>query len=120
MAADCAPLNLRKSSTHKKKALTDTQAKKFLASVKGDNLIARRDKATIALCLTCGLRTCEVSLANVGDFKKTNAIKADIDVREVAAMLRHTSIIVTAVYLHDLSVESRRAELAVADALFCA
>lgn len=215
VAADCAPLKLRKSSTHKKKSLTDAQARKLLAAVKGSSLIARRDKAIIALCLTCGLRTIEVARADVKDFyqgsdcyyldvqgkgriqkdstvkvampvaelilsylelrgtfssdaplfastsnnnskygnryseqsvgkmikrtlksvgiddKKitahstrhyaaTTAIKAGIDIREVGAMLRHSSIVVTSVYLHDLSVQTRRAELAVADALFCA
>ena len=216
VAADMAPLKLRKAMTHKKKSLTDAQAKKLLACVKGSGLIALRDKAIIALCLTTGLRTCEISRANVGNFQEvdggywtldvvgkghlqadatvkvapvvadmiqaylnlrggvaldaplfastsnnnsrygfryseqsvgkmikrymlvagivdkkitahstrhyaaTTAIKAGIDIREVGAMLRHTSIVVTSVYLHDLSVQTRRAELAVADALFCA
>ena len=215
VAADMEPLKLRKATTHNKKALTDAQAKKLLESVKGDSVIALRDKAIIALALTCGLRTCEISRANVGDFHEddgywtldvigkghlkadatvkvapvvaemiqayldkrgnvaddeplftstsnnnskygnryseqsvgkmiksamknagikdkkitahstrhyaaTMAIKAGVDIREVSAMLRHTSIVVTSVYLHDISLETRRAELAVADALFCA
>lgn len=219
VAADIAPLKLRKAPTHKKKSLTDAQAKKLLAAVKGNSVIALRDKAIIALALCTGLRTCEISRANVGDFQEadgywtldvqgkghvtadatvkvaeqvaelileylnlrgnvnddeplfvsashnvswkansygvrlseqsigkmikhymksvgindkkitahstrhyaaTTAIKAGIDIREVSAMLRHTSIVVTSVYLHDLSVQTRRAELAVADALFCA
>ncbi len=219
IAADVAPLKLRKSITHKKKSLTDAQAKKLLARVEGDDIISLRNKAIIALALTTGLRTCEISRANVGDFKDcgefwtldvigkghvtadatvkvaepvaemiqaylekrgdvaddeplftstsrninwqankygvryseqsvgkmikatmkaagivdkkitahstrhyaaTTAIKAGIDIREVGAMLRHTSIVVTSVYLHDLSLQTRRAELAVANALFCA
>ena len=219
VAADCVPLKLRKATTHKKKALSDVQAKKLLAAVKGSSVIALRDKAIIALALQTGLRTCEISRANVGDFKDcgaywtldiigkghviadatvkvapvvaemvqayldkrgnvaddeplfvstshnvtwtansygrrlseqsvgklikaymkaagisdkkitahstrhfaaTTAIKAGIDIREVSAMLRHTSVVVTSTYLHDLSLETRRAELAVADALFCA
>jgi len=215
VAADMEPLKLRKATTHNKKALTDAQAKKLLESVKGDSVIALRDKAIIALALTCGLRTCEISRANVGDFHEddgywtldvigkghlkadatvkvapvvaemiqayldkrgnvaddeplftstsnnnskygnryseqsvgkmikaamknagikdkkitahstrhyaaTTAIKAGVDIREVSAMLRHTSVVVTSVYLHDVSLETRRAELAVADALFCA
>ena len=217
VAAYCAPLKLRKSATHKKKSLTDKQAKALLNAVKGNDLIARRDRAIIALCLQTGLRTCEVSRASVGDFKDagdywtldvigkghqtadatvkvapvvaelildylnlrgkvtddvplfistshnvkwtansygvrlseqsigklikrmmiqvgikdkkitahscrhfaaTTAIKAGVDVREVSAMLRHTSIVITSTYLHDLSLETRRAELTVADALF--
>ena len=216
VAAQMAPLKLRKATTHKKKSLSDAQAKKLLGAVKGDSLIANRDRAIIALALTCGLRTCEISRANVGDFQEvdggfwtldvigkghqqadatvkvapvvaemiqayldkrgnvnddeplfistshnvtkygvryseqsvgkmikrymksvaiddrkitahscrhfaaTTAIKRGCDVREVSAMLRHTSIVVTSVYLHDISLETRRAELTVADALFCA
>ena len=219
VAVDCAPLKLRKSSTHKKKSLTDEQARKLLAAVKGDTLTARRDRAIIALALQAGLRTCEISRANVGDFKDaggywtldvigkghlqaddtvkvalpvarlildylnlrgnvaddeplfvstshnvswkansygvrlseqsigklikrymvsigikdkkitahscrhfcaTTAIKRGCDLREVSAMLRHSNLVVTSVYLHDISLETRRAELSVADSLFCA
>lgn len=213
IAADAEPLKLRKSRTHNKKALTTEQARKLLSVVKGDNLIARRDRAIIALALQTGVRTCEIARANVGNFQQaagfwtlevqgkgrltadeivkvaepvaelinaylslrgsvaddeplfastsrnnskygvclsaqsigkmikarmksvgiddkklsahstrhfsaTCAIKAGVDIREVAAMLRHTSIVVTSTYLHDLSVESRRAEMVVADSLF--
>ena len=216
---DAAPLKLRKSKTHNKKALTDTQAKLLLAAVKGDNEIALRDRCIVALALQTGLRTVEIERANIGDLKDedgyyslavqgkgrlakdefvkvaspvakliraylnlrgvadenaplftstshnvgwtknqygvrlsaqsigkliksymktagindtqitahstrhyaaTTAIKAGVDIREVSAMLRHTSITITATYLHDLSLETRRAELAVADVLFCA
>lgn len=221
VTSDAAPLKLRKSKTHNKKALTDTQAKLLLSAVKGDNEIALRDRAIIALALQTGLRTCEISRADIGDlqdeggyyslvvqgkgrlskdedqtvkvalpvaklilsylnlrggtdedaplftskshnvgwtknrygvrlseqsigkliknymriagindaritahscrhFCATTAIKSGCDIREVSAMLRHTSVVVTSVYLHDLSLETRRAELAVADALFCA
>lgn len=213
VAAGMEPLKLRKATTHNKKSLSDTQAKRLLAVVKGDNIISLRNKAIIALCLTCGLRTVEVARANVGDFHEdegyytldvigkghqkadatvkiapvvaqmiqayldkrgnvaddeplftstsnnnskygnryseqsvgkmiksymkdagikdkkitahstrhfaaTTAIKAGVDIREVSAMLRHTSVVVTSVYLHDISLETRRAELAVADSLF--
>lgn len=219
VAADCAPLKLRKSSTHKKKALTDKQAKALLTAIKGNNLIALRDRAIIALALQTGLRTCEISRASVGDFKDagdywtlgvigkgrlqaddtvkvapqvaklildylnlrgkvaddeplfvstshnvkwkansygvrlseqsigklikrymlavgikdkkitahscrhyaaTTAIKSGCDIREVSQMLRHTNINITITYLQDISLETRRAELAVADSLFCA
>lgn len=218
ITADCAPLKLRKQTTHNRKALTTAQAQKMLAAVKGDTLTARRDRAIIALALQTGVRTVEISRAYVEDlrddghggyfldvqgkgriskdetvrvapavraildgylelragveddqplftstsrnigwdknsygnrlseqsvgkmikaamksvkindrritahscrhFAATCAIKAGVDIREIAAMLRHTSIVVTSVYLHDLSVETRRAELAVADSLF--
>lgn len=48
----------------------------------------------------------------------TAAIEAGVDLREVSAMLRHSSVVTTTTYLHDMSVKKRRAELAVADALF--
>lgn len=217
VAADCAPLKFRKSEMHKREALTDEQAKKLLGAVRGDSLIARRDKAILALALQCGLRTCEISRSRVGDLKEacgywtlavigkghqtadakvkvapvvaemiqsylalrgnvaddeplfestsnnatwaknsfgrrlspqsigkiitacmkaagvkskgisahstrhfcaTQAIKFGVDVREVSAMLRHSSIVVTSIYLHDLSIQTRRAEMAVANALF--
>lgn len=69
VAADCAPLKLPKSKTHSKQSLSDEQARKLLSAIKGDSLTARRDRAIIALALQCGLRTCEISRANVGDFK---------------------------------------------------
>jgi len=220
VAADCEPLKLRKASTHAKNALTQNQAQMLLKSIAGDSVIALRDKAIVALCLQCGLRTIEVERANVEDltdagdyytlavmgkgheskdqtvkvarpvatlickylaargqvdkdnltskneetplftstarnssngkrlsaqsvgkmikarmkaiginskaitahstrhFAATCAIKAGVDLREVSAMLRHSSINVTMTYLHDISLETRRAELAVADSLF--
>ena len=214
VAADAEPLRLRKSSVHKKTALSTAQAKKLLAAVEGDSLIARRDRAVLALAMTCGLRCCEISRADVGDFycdcgdyflriqgkgrlskdsvvrvpaetaalisnylskredvaadsalfvsesnqnrgarfsvqsvgkmitrymkvagvynkrvttahstrhyAATTAIQSGVDVREVSQMLRHSSLNVTMIYLHDLSVKTRRAELSVAAALFAA
>ena len=222
VAADCEPLKLKKSITHKKNALNKNQAQKLLAAIVGNDEKSLRDKAIIALSLTCGLRTCEIERANVEDlqaagdyyelkvmgkgdvtkgavvkvalqtarliekylavrasvvpdnsfstaqetplftstarnssngrrltaqsvgkmikarlkaigidskkitahstrhFAATCAIKAGVDIREVSAMLRHSSINVTMTYLHDISFETRRAELTVADSLFCA
>ena len=232
VASDAAPLKLRKTLTHKKSALLDEQAKKLSAAVKGDSLLERRDAAIIALALCTGLRTIEISRANVGNFNDaggywtlavigkghqtadakvkvapvvaelinaylalrgnvaddeplfistsrnvkwtknsygrrlseqsvgklirrhmidagivkpatkdaatgkvkrtrspisahscrhyaaTRAIKNGCDLREVGDMLRHSSLDVTLRYLHDLSEETRRAELSVADSLF--
>lgn len=210
-------LHLRKSSTHNKKALTGSQAQKLLSAVKGDSLIALRDKAIIALALTCGLRTCEISRAKVGNFQdcgdywtlavqgkgsqvadetvkvapvvaqminayldkrgnvgdaqplftstsnnttwKKNrygsrlseqsvgkliarymkvagikskaisahscrhyaaqtAIESGVDIREVKSMLRHHSLNTTLIYIEDLALKKRRAEMAVAASLF--
>lgn len=219
VAADIEPLRLKKAKTHKKSSLTNAQAQKLLAAVKGDSVISFRDKAIVALALQTGLRTCEISRANVGNFNdcgsywtldiigkgsttadatvkvalpvaemineyldargsraddeplfksasnnkhwqgnsygtrlseqsigklitkhmkvagiknsKTSAhstrhysavqaIRNGIDLREVSSMLRHSSLNVTLIYLDDISVESRRAELSVASSLFCA
>lgn len=229
VAADMAPLKLRKSKTHNKKALTDEQAKALLNAVKGDDLIARRDRAIIALALCTGLRTCEISRANVEDFQQdagywtlavqgkgrltkdeivkvaepvaelinaylelrgnvdddeplfistshnvkwtansygrrlseqsvgkmirsymikssivkpakkdkngkvkrspisahstrhfaiTQSLRNGVDLREVSQMARHSSISITLVYAHDISIENRTAELSVAASLF--
>lgn len=220
IAAETTPLKLRKASTHAKNALTQNQAQMLLKSITGDSVIALRDKAIVALCLQCGLRTCEIERANVSDlsdegnyfllrvqgkgctskdsavkvapvvarmindylavrgevvkdshysvgaevplftstarnsskgrrlssqsvskmikshmkktginskrlsahscrhFAATCAIRGGVDIREVSAMLRHSSINVTMTYLHDISLETRRAELSVADSLF--
>ena len=48
----------------------------------------------------------------------TQAIKNGCDLREVSAMLRHSSLNVTMTYLHDIDLQTRRAELSVADTLF--
>lgn len=213
VAADVT-LKLRKTNTHSKRALTNEQAQKLLASVEGNDVLAKRDRAILALALTCGLRTCEISRANVGNlradagggyldvqgkgrltadatvkiapkvfsllqsylemrgeladdsplfisesrqnrgvrlsvqsvqkmikrrlqaagvyaknavtphscrhFAATCALKGGVDVREVSAMLRHSSLNVTLVYAHDISLETRRAENVVADSLFTA
>ena len=204
---------LRKSATHNKKALTLNQAQKLLGAIKGNDVISLRNKAIIALCLQAGLRTVEVSRADVSDlqpaigyytlkvqgkghvdkdqvvkvsapvaemilsyldargvasdgeplftstsrnnskygarlsaqsvgkmikatmksvaiddkaitahstrhFAATTAIKAGVDLRQVSSMLRHSNLNVTMTYLHDIDLESRRAELAVSDSLF--
>ena len=211
-AAEMTPLKLRKSNTHNKRALSTEQAKSLLASVVGVDRLSCRDRAIIALALVCGLRTCEISRASVGNlredgfgvyldvvgkghdqadqtvkipptvakliaeylsirgevaddaplfvsesnsnrgvrlsvqsvqkmirrrmksigayarrsvtphscrhFAATCAIKAGVDIREVSQMLRHSNLTVTTVYLHDISVETRTAEMTVAASLF--
>lgn len=218
VAAQMVPLRLKKDRTHKKSSLTNAQAQKLLASVTGSDVIALRDKACLVLALSCGLRCCEISRANVGDFKDcgeywtldvigkgsdsekdaeqvkvalpvaeminhylnvrgshaddeplftstsnnrtwqknsygsrlseqsiskliakymkragvksskvtahstrhyaaVQAIRNGVDLREVSAMLRHTSLNTTLIYLDDIKLESRRAELSVASSL---
>lgn len=57
------------SSDHKKDALTARQVKKVLAVVNRDTLQGLRDYAILALMFTGGLRTIEVSRANVEDLR---------------------------------------------------
>ena len=73
-----------------------------------------------AAMLAAGIVDKKITAHSTRHYAATTAIKAGIDIREVAAMLRHTSIVITSVYLHDLSLQTRRAELAVANKLFCA
>ena len=72
------------------------------------------------MMIAVGITDKKITAHSTRHYAATTAIKSGIDIREVAAMLRHTSIVVTSVYLHDLSLQTRRAELAVADVLFCA
>lgn len=218
-------LSIKKSPTHKKRALTNEQAKSLLKAVIGDSLIARRDRCIIALALQTGVRTVEISRANVGDLRDdgcggfffgvtgkgrtaadaevriapqvadmirsylelrgnvgadeplfistsrnnswtknkygvrlseqsvgklikreminvgirskdknkddkritphstrhyaiTQALRNKIDIRDVSQMARHSSLSITLIYAHDISVENRRAELSVAESLF--
>ena len=67
-----------------------------------------------------GINDKKITAHSTRHYAATCAIRSGIDIREISAMLRHTSIVVTSVYLHDLSVATRRAELAVANTLFCA
>lgn len=207
IAANVA-LRLPKASTHSKRALTAAQAKSLMAAVQGDDSLARRNRLIIGIALVCGLRTCEISRINFGDFSSdfgllnvrgkggkvaavkiprqvislfknylevrgnvdansplfvsdsnqnrgvrlsvqsvqlvikkhmtaagvyekftvtchstrhfaaTTALRNGVDIREVSAMLRHSNLSVTLVYAHDLSVETRRAEMSVAESLF--
>ena len=59
------------TNEHKKDALTAEQGQSVLKSFDTTTLAGLRDKAMTALMMTCGLRTIEVSRANVGDLVKT-------------------------------------------------
>lgn len=54
---------------HKKDALTQTQARKLLQSINTSNLKGLRDYCILSLMLTAGIRTVEVTRANIEDLK---------------------------------------------------
>ena len=54
---------------HKKDYLTSSQAKEVLANIKTDTEEGLRNYAILSLMVTGGLRTIEVSRANVGDLR---------------------------------------------------
>lgn len=57
------------SGGHKKDYLTSLQSKKVLAGINTDDLKGLRDYAIIALMLTTGMRTIEVTRANIEDLR---------------------------------------------------
>lgn len=57
------------SRAHKKDALTADQLRELLGSVDRSNENGRRDYAMLLLMSVCGLRTIEISRANVGDMR---------------------------------------------------
>ena len=65
--ADHLKSRVKISHEHKKDALTAAQAGNLLKSVKGDDVKAKRNRAILALMMTAGLRTIEVSRADCGD-----------------------------------------------------
>ena len=67
VAQDVEPLRIKKSTCHKRDALTQDQAQKLLAAIVGDDEKSLRDRAIVALALQCGLRTVEIERANVDD-----------------------------------------------------
>lgn len=54
---------------HKKDYLATQQAKSVLTDVSTDRVQGKRDYAILVLMLTCGLRTIEISRANIEDLK---------------------------------------------------
>lgn len=57
------------SHEHKKDYLTSEQARRVLKTIPQDTLKGKRDYAMLALMLTMGLRTIEVSRANIEDIR---------------------------------------------------
>lgn len=56
-------------NTYKKDYLTSRQAAKLIGTAAGDTLTDKRDYAILALMSTAGLRTIEVSRADIGDLR---------------------------------------------------
>lgn len=54
---------------HKKDYMTSRQLKAMLSKVERDTLQGKRDYAILVLMITCGLRTIEVSRADIGDMR---------------------------------------------------
>lgn len=67
-----------------------------------------------------GIDDTQITAHSTRHYAATTAIKQGVDLREVSAMLRHSSLDVTMTYLHDISLETRRAEAAVAATLAAA
>ena len=65
--ADRVKSGVKISREHKKDPLSAKQGADLLKAITGNDAIARRNRAFVALMLTAGLRTIEVSRANVGD-----------------------------------------------------
>ena len=65
-----------------------------------------------------GINDKKITAHSTRHYAATCAIRNGIDIRECAAFLRHSSIVVTSTYLHDISLETRKAELCVANSLF--
>lgn len=87
-----------------------SNAKRLSAQSVGKMIKARLKKI--------GVNSKQITAHSARHFAATQAIKNGVDLREVSAMLRHSSINITLCYLHDVTLQTRRAELSVADTLF--
>ena len=65
-----------------------------------------------------GIDDKKITAHSTRHYAATTAIEAGVDIRDVSSFLRHSSMVVTTTYLHDIDLKNRRAELAVADKLF--
>ena len=63
--------NIKTEAAHTRDALSRDDARKILHSLDTHSLKGKRDKAIIALMMCCGLRSCEIVRANVGDLTNT-------------------------------------------------
>ncbi len=69
---------------------------------------------------TLGIRDKKITAHSCRHYFATTCIRSGIDIREVSSALRHSSVTVTMIYLHDLDVATRQAENTVASKLFAA
>ena len=67
--ADHLKSGVKPSHNHKKDALSTDQCAELCRAVSGDKLKDIRDRAILSLMTTAGLRTIEVTRANVGDIR---------------------------------------------------
>lgn len=79
--------------------------------------VGKMIKATMK---SVGIDDKKITAHSTRHYAATTAIRNGVDLREVSAMLRHTSVNITMTYLHDISVQTRRAEKVVADTLAAA
>ena len=63
-----------KTNEHAHDALTLEEAAQVLDHFSGDDIQSARDKAILAVLLTCGLRTVEVIRLDVGDMERRNGV----------------------------------------------
>lgn len=69
--ADHLQSGVKIDRTHKHAALDSEQCQNLLKATKGDSLIAKRDRALLAVMLTTGCRTIEIERAQIKDLKKS-------------------------------------------------
>lgn len=66
-------LDVKKAKVHndntKREAFTENQIKEIIDSIDTSSLVGKRDYAIILLTVTCGLRMCELSRANINDIE---------------------------------------------------
>lgn len=79
--------------------------------------VGKMIKATM---ISVGINDEKITAHSTRHYAATTAIKQGVDLREVSAMLRHSTVDVTMTYLHDISIETRRAEMSVASSLVSA
>lgn len=70
--ADNMKSGVKCSQGHKKDSLTAEQGGKLINAFKGNRLVDKRNRAIIALMITSGLRTIEISRANIEDLVEIN------------------------------------------------
>ena len=63
--------NVKVEEGHKRDAFSSDDARKILNDVDTSSLKGKREKACIALMMVCGLRSCEIARADVGDLTTT-------------------------------------------------